>query len=1123
MPSPREVFDDPQKFWSFLTASDDAMFEGQFFERKEAGRVNSTTGAVKTDDIQEQIVKTVSAFANANREGSLLVVGIGKNGAVAGLSLLSDQQRRTLFDLGLQLRNHLAQVKFYSLSVDDHDRTTEIALVYVPEARGGICERPNREAHAWERHGNQNVPLSADRRDQLRRDKHLTSFENEYCCSYDVADIDRDVLQAFRTARQQEDDANDQTDEEFLYHCGALLKTREGLAFNNAGYLFFGANPQRILSASYVRLMKFETLLTERQDAVLPTADRSFRGSIVRQIRDLRAFFRGSSFFKVYQKRSDSGGFIDDPEYPYISIDEAIVNAVAHRDYALNYATECRYHRDAFIVSNAGRLRQRDHDVPNRFSLGNTQLFSTPRNAKVMDWLRTMRDKDGAAFVQALSEGTRKMNLAMKKASLPPPSYEVTEAQTTLTLISDAPKREALLRLNTGGIASTEYANLYPLMLVSEQLDTAAVAWEPRRKEITAALRGSLEAHDWFIDRSTYGRIVAHRRKSEFNTPANVRNVLRLFPSYSMQLKGYYGQPHLCLDYGVEVKSVLHVQKLLRDFGIADLVGLRVLALWRGNWQNGKLVAGDNETSKVLLFDFQTEASIPSSQVLPSLPMRLIDRIVARHAPGFDLHKEVKRLSLSSEPNAARSRAQKTETMAILLAETIFPLRLNDSRVLLAPMPTPLNRHEMTEGTLPVYGLPEPEVEFSHHHSTSDIRAGITKFGAFEQGPKTIEIVPVCLTTMQSEMASLIERIKTGKYQYKGSERTFRTRLTYSSIITAESESALLDQCSRMLCEHPLWCGNESLDRIFLVHTPEQGYALDDEQAPYYRIKRLLLEAGIPCQMVDSPTLQNPDWKDLNLALNITAKCGITPWVLPDAVPDADVFIGLSYTQSARAAGSRYMGYANVFNQFGQWQFYSGSSNTFAYEERATRFGELLGTTLQRIPLGPTPSVYFHYSAKFSTEDRDAILQAARSIYPEGHYTFVWINSHHTVRLYDVRAETDGSLPRGNYVVGGKNQFYLSTTGHNPYRKGLGTPHMLEINTWSYGPEGEPAPVPDLRALATQVLSLTKLNWASTDALCGEPITIKYASDIAYLTAAFLRQGTEFRLHRVLEKTPWFI
>lgn len=72
-------------------------------------------------------------------------------------------------------------------------------------------------------------------------------------------------------------------------------------------------------------------------------------------------------------------------------------------------------------------------------------------------------------------------------------------------------------------------------------------------------------------------------------------------------------------------------------------------------------------------------------------------------------------------------------------------------------------------------------------------------------------------------------------------------------------------------------------------------------------------------------------------------------------------------------------------------------------------------------------------------------------------------------------------------------------------------------------PDGSTVASPDLKALAFQILSLTKLNWASTDSLCGEPITTKYAGDIAYLTAAFMRQKESFKLHPVLEKTPWFL
>ena len=260
----------------------------------------------------------------------------------------------------------------------------------------------------------------------------------------------------------------------------------------------------------------------------------------------------------------------------------------------------------------------------------------------------------------------------------------------------------------------------------------------------------------------------------------------------------------------------------------------------------------------------------------------------------------------------------------------------------------------------------------------------------------------------------------------------------------------------------------------------------------------------------------------MNLALNITSKCGIVPWVLPDEIPDADFFIGLSYTQNSRKKSDRHMGYANVFNRYGKWEFYSGNVKTFSFEERAIHLGDLVSETLRKLPLSDTPMIHFHYTKRFSKIERESILEAARKVKPDGIYTFVWINTDHEVRLYDNKAESDGSLSRGSYVVTSPNQFYISTTGYNVYRKSLGTPKMLEINTYSEDLNKNYINV-DLRIIANHILSLTKLNWASTDSLCGEPITTKYAGNIAYLTSAFLRQGSPLKLHKVLESTPWFI
>ena len=105
--------------------------------------------------------------------------------------------------------------------------------------------------------------------------------------------------------------------------------------------------------------------------------------------------------------------------------------------------------------------------------------------------------------------------------------------------------------------------------------------------------------------------------------------------------------------------------------------------------------------------------------------------------------------------------------------------------------------------------------------------------------------------------------------------------------------------------------------------------------------------------------------------------------------------------------------------------------------KRERHYEELVASTMEKLSLQERPTVYFHYSARYSKGDREAILRGAQKIRPRGVYVFVWINSHHPVRLFDRRPETDGSVARGRYVVAAGNQIYLSTTGFNPYRKTL--------------------------------------------------------------------------------------
>ena len=1121
-PTPRQVFDDPSKYWDFLIISSDDEFEGQHFDRKQASQSNVDQKALKKQlaDLRSEITETISAFANSNVEGGLLVLGIASDGSVDGIDHLSEKQKNSLTDFENFLHHQAAEAKFYSC-LDNFGDSKTICLIFVPYATNGICETLGRNPKAWIRSGSQNLTMTLDRRDQIKITKGLVDFERTSCCEFNVDDVAPEVLKEFRKVFHPDTTANFSV-ERLLYEAGAIIEKDGKYWFTNAGLLFFASNPQRIFPRAYIRVLRFGVISSQYQNRGLPTFEQQFMGPITKQIRDARTFFKESAFFKRYQMRKEGGGFIEEPELPPTVIDEAIVNAVAHRDYRTGIPIECEAYTDAFIVKNPARILQRNKDLPNEFSLSTTVLDSRPRNPQLLEWLKLMKDPDGIAYVQAISEGTKQMLKEMTALNLPAPSYRLGENETLLKLESKAKEREAAI-LAASQISSTEFANLFLLQIRQGQKPVNRDEFNVHYREFMGILKDVLIANGWFVDRFGFSRIVAHRKGSELYIPETVRKIVRFYPAYEFQIREYFKRFYFCLDYKCQVLNVQNLAVLSEQLPNETLINKHCFAK-KGEWREGKIVDFSSDLAKVHFFDTETDEQLPTDLVIPNCSLSMLKKSLQHANVKFDLSAAIKKHSLASRPGAARERADKVVSMAQHIADTAFPIQFGDFEVALITEPIQLvEQGGTTEKNFSVFRLSEPTVEFKDHHSSPDVRTGITLYGAYDIGPQDIELVPVCLQSMRRNMEELIERLKTGKYKYRGAERTFATKFLYTGIVTVDRAENILGEIERLLTEHPNWQGDNGLRRLFLIHTPKKDYSADDHTSPYYVVKRFLLEQGIPCQMVDTPTLQNADWKDLNLALNIIAKCGITPWVLPDSLPDADFFVGLSYTQSKD--GQRIMGFANVFNSYGKWEFYSGKPSTFKFEERTRHFGQLVEETLSKLDnqLSPTPRIIFHYSSKFSKADRNAILEAARKLRPEGTFTFVWINSHHNVRFYDIRPETDGSLRRGSYVKAALNKIYLSTTGYNPYRKVLGTPKPLEISIWIERPDGLPKSDPDLRVHATQVLNLTKLNWASTDSFCGEPITLKYAGDIAYLTAAFLRQSESFKLHPVLETTPWFI
>jgi predicted HTH transcriptional regulator len=122
-----------------------------------------------------------------------------------------------------------------------------------------------------------------------------------------------------------------------------------------------------------------------------------------------------------------------------------------------------------------------------------------PRNVKITEWFRSLRDDRGAEFVRMLSEGTRRMRDEMAGLSLPPPEYRNGPVSTTVLLKSRSKEREARLRVSAGAQEkSTEIANAFEIS--AETAGSPVADLGDRRGEILTLLGDGLQAHEWYVD-----------------------------------------------------------------------------------------------------------------------------------------------------------------------------------------------------------------------------------------------------------------------------------------------------------------------------------------------------------------------------------------------------------------------------------------------------------------------------------------------------------------------------------------------------------------------------------------------------------------------------------------------
>jgi ATP-dependent DNA helicase RecG len=255
---------------------------------------------------------------------------------------------------------------------------------------------------------------------QILEDRELIRtgpFDATFCKDATLDDLDEDRIANFvglaRRARGFPL-AEDSKPHDVLMHLNLLDKDRP----SHAAVLLFGKRPQRFLMSSEVKCAHFHGTEVEK-----PIPSYQVYNGTVFQLVDQALDFVMSKIDRWVGTRSESAQAPTVYEFPREVVGEAIVNALAHRDYASSASVQVMLFADRLEVWNPGAL-------PPALTLEKLRQphASFPANPLLAEPLYLTK------YIERMGTGTGDMIRRCRDAGLPEPEFRLDGGCFVLTL-----------------------------------------------------------------------------------------------------------------------------------------------------------------------------------------------------------------------------------------------------------------------------------------------------------------------------------------------------------------------------------------------------------------------------------------------------------------------------------------------------------------------------------------------------------------------------------------------------------------------------------------------------------------------------------------------------------------
>ncbi|MDR0913507.1 MAG: DUF4062 domain-containing protein [Methanobrevibacter sp.] len=236
------------------------------------------------------------------------------------------------------------------------------------------------------------------------KEKQDIEFDERYTHNINMSDIDLNQVNYFIEKSKIDYDISTQKKlENFLINKVKVLKKSDNkFKLSNAGILFFAKKPKDFLPQHEVKIARFQG---RDKIHIIDSMELNYPMLLLLDKIEIAI----GKLMKIAQK-IDGFKRIDIPEYPYTALREAIVNALAHRDYNLKYSSI-----SIFIFENRIEITSPGKSL---IKIKSIEDIYAHRNNKICDLFRRTFD------MEKFGTGIKKMNKIMKENKMQHPEFK---------------------------------------------------------------------------------------------------------------------------------------------------------------------------------------------------------------------------------------------------------------------------------------------------------------------------------------------------------------------------------------------------------------------------------------------------------------------------------------------------------------------------------------------------------------------------------------------------------------------------------------------------------------------------------------------------------------------------